>query len=92
MQKSQGATTKGVARRVFEGDCKEKKSGGPELKFVDDVSVDACKDNLYKPKLRAADRDSMSVLLFWLLFFRSEGICEILQEKKERLKSSMTSC
>ena len=39
--------------------------------FVDDVSVDAYKDNRYKPKLRVADPTSMSVLDFCLVFFPS---------------------
>ena len=42
---------------------------GLEWMFVDDVSVDAYKDYLYKPKLRVADPASMSVLDFWLLSF-----------------------
>ena len=53
---------------------------GLEWKFVDDVSVDAYKDNRHKPKLRVAGPASISVLDFWLLFFRSESIGEILQE------------
>ena len=53
----------------------------------DDVSVDAYKDNRYTPKLRIAVSASMSVLDFWLLFFPSESIGEILQETNARLKS-----
>ena len=37
---------------------------GLEWKFVDDVSVDANKDNRHKPKLRVASQASMSVLDF----------------------------
>ena len=37
---------------------------GLEWKFVDDVSVDAYKDNRHKPKLRVAGPASMSVLDF----------------------------
>ena len=53
--------------------------------FDDVSSVDACKDNLYKPKL-CADRAGISVLDFWPLFFRHTGICEILQERKGKAK------
>ena len=60
---------------------------GLEWKFVDDVSVDAYKDNRYKPKLRVADPASMSVLDFWLLLFPSESIGEIFQETTTRFKS-----
>ena len=56
---------------------------GMEWKFVDDVSVDAYKDNRHKPKLRVASPASMSVLDFWLLFFHSESLGELLQEKKQ---------
>ena len=59
---------------------------GLEWKFVD-VSVDAYKDNRYKPKQRAADPASKSVLDFWLLFFPGESIGEIVQETNARLKS-----
>ena len=37
---------------------------GLEWKFVDDVSLDAYKDNQYKPKLRVANPACMSVLDF----------------------------
>ena len=37
---------------------------GLEWTFLDDVSVDAYKDNRYKPKLRVASPASMSVLDF----------------------------
>ena len=60
---------------------------GLEWKFVDDVSADAYKDNRHKPKLRVAGPASMSVLDFWLLFFRSESIGKSLQETNARLKS-----
>ena len=58
-----------------------------ERKFVDDVSVDSYKDKQHKPKLRVAGPASMSGLDFWLLFFRSKSIGEILQEANARLKS-----
>ena len=60
---------------------------GLERKFVENVSEDAYKDNRYTPKLRIAVRASMSLLDFWLLFFPSESIGEILQETNARLKS-----
>ena len=60
---------------------------GLEWKFVDGVSVDAYKDNRYKPKLRVADPLSMSVLDFWLFSFRSESTGEILQETNTRFKA-----
>ena len=46
-------------------------------------SVDAYKDNRYKPKLCVFDPASISVLDFWLLVFHSESIGEEAAHRKK---------
>ena len=56
---------------------------GLEWKFVDDVSVDAYKDNQHKPKLRVASPASMSVLDFWLLFFIARALVKSFRKQTQ---------